>query len=163
MKQRVGFVSNSSSSSFIVAFPRFPESAEDVQQILFGKEAVFKSPFHDDEGWRTLDVAETVYEDCNKGPINYARMLCLVQRGWFEGCPELPPCDKDEATWRESLRDWEKESLAVAKLLCNKFFKENKGAVILTFKYCDNDSAYYSALEHGDIFRALPHTRISHH
>lgn len=37
MKVRNGFVSNSSSSSFIVIFPRAPTSAEDLHGLLFGK------------------------------------------------------------------------------------------------------------------------------
>jgi hypothetical protein len=36
MKTRSGFVSNSSSSSFIVTFPHKPESPEDVFSMLFG-------------------------------------------------------------------------------------------------------------------------------
>ena len=35
MKIRAGFVSNSSSSSFVVAFPKQPESAQDVLEMLF--------------------------------------------------------------------------------------------------------------------------------
>jgi len=36
MKVRNGFVSNSSSSSFIVAWNKKPESVEEVKNILFG-------------------------------------------------------------------------------------------------------------------------------
>ena len=38
MKIRAGFVRNSSSSSFIVAFPHKPEYIEDVNKMLFGKQ-----------------------------------------------------------------------------------------------------------------------------
>lgn len=36
MKIRNGFVSNSSSSSFIVSFDKKPSSAEELREILFG-------------------------------------------------------------------------------------------------------------------------------
>lgn len=38
MKIRSGFVSNSSSNSFIVIFPTEPKSVDDVKNFLFDKE-----------------------------------------------------------------------------------------------------------------------------
>ena len=35
MKIRNGFVSNSSSSSFVVAFPKMPKDVQELKQILF--------------------------------------------------------------------------------------------------------------------------------
>lgn len=48
MKVRNGFVSNSSSSSFIVIFPRAPTSAEDVHELLFGKDHVLFDSYDGD-------------------------------------------------------------------------------------------------------------------
>jgi hypothetical protein len=31
------------------------------------------------------------------------------------------------------------------------------------FSYCDNDGTFESNMEHGEIFRRLPHVRISNH
>jgi hypothetical protein len=42
MKMRNGFVSNSSSSSFIVGLPKKPESKEEVKQIVFNGENSFR-------------------------------------------------------------------------------------------------------------------------
>ena len=48
MKIRNGFVSNSSSSSFIVIFPRAPTSAEDLHELLFGKSHLVIDAYADD-------------------------------------------------------------------------------------------------------------------
>lgn len=53
MKIRNGFVSNSSSSSFIVAFPKKPETENELKDILFGKgytiEEEYKNTYHDEK------------------------------------------------------------------------------------------------------------------
>ena len=38
MKIRTGFVSNSSSSSFVVAFSHRPKSVKDLKEMMFGKQ-----------------------------------------------------------------------------------------------------------------------------
>lgn len=50
MKTRKGFVSNSSSSSFIVAFPKPIEemSVEDVRQLMFGEQKNTEDVYGDD-------------------------------------------------------------------------------------------------------------------
>jgi len=52
MKIRNGFVSNSSSSSFVVVFPKKPDSIEELKDILFGKgynlDEIYPFGFNDD-------------------------------------------------------------------------------------------------------------------
>jgi hypothetical protein len=64
MKIRNGFVSNSSSSSFIVAFDSKPESVEGLVKTLFGPGST------PDEIWKggltKSEVAERVFDDINK-------------------------------------------------------------------------------------------------
>lgn len=44
-----------------------------------------------------------------------------------------------------------------------KFLKDNKDKDIYVFEYSDNDGPLQTMLEHGEIFKRLPHIRISHH
>ena len=66
MKIRNGFVSNSSSSSFVVAFPRKPKSEKDVLDFMFGgKEGGIGSVCYND-GLSYRQVSERVYRDIEK-------------------------------------------------------------------------------------------------
>lgn len=64
MKIRCGFVSNSSSSSFIVSFPKMPESAEDVLKYLFGADAKNDQQieYYDNET-SAMAIANQVWQD----------------------------------------------------------------------------------------------------
>ena len=65
MKTRNGFVSNSSSSSFVIAFPHKPTSIEEVGKMLFGDRYgpnnLLRQEYYDDvyEG----ELAETIFKD----------------------------------------------------------------------------------------------------
>ena len=56
MKIRTNFVSNSSSSSFLVALPKIPTNAEDIKSILFGKEEKAGK-------FTTLELSKIIWRD----------------------------------------------------------------------------------------------------
>lgn len=66
MKTRNGFVSNSSSSSFVVAFPKEPKKFEDVFDAMFdGKEGGIS--VYDMDGMSHNQIAEEVWKDIDGG------------------------------------------------------------------------------------------------
>jgi hypothetical protein len=68
MKTRNGFVSNSSSSSFVVAFPKKPKSFEDVHKMMFdGKDGGIQ-PYDFVDGLSYSQIAKRVWDDIKKKP-----------------------------------------------------------------------------------------------
>ncbi len=63
MKIRNGFVSNSSSSSFILKLPHYPSSYEDMKKMLLGDEDPLVLTHYDDTAFPTRQVIEIIYRD----------------------------------------------------------------------------------------------------
>jgi hypothetical protein len=143
MKKRKGFVSNSSSSSFIVAFSKKPESVEEMQKLLFDDDQYFQSPYSD-EKWSSSRIAEIVLNDMGT-PATMQEMRRLVSYDY----------DYDE--------DIDDDILTGDALTLNRMVKDNPEKEFYIFRYSDNDGKMYTAMEHGNLFNNLPEIRISHH
>jgi len=63
MKIRKGFVSNSSSSSFILKLDKIPSSIEEMKVILFGENPPLLTAHWGDDAILTQRVAQIVYDD----------------------------------------------------------------------------------------------------
>lgn len=97
MKLRTGFVSNSSSSSFVVAFKKKPQEHE-LLDILFpfskegGRPGVSSPWNYDDEASVGVDAVTTktiIWEQLkDQKPLTKKQILEEIRSGWFEGHPD---------------------------------------------------------------------------
>jgi len=171
MKVRNGFVSNSSSSSFVVIFPRKPNSSDEVKQWMFGNSEFMPCPYtYGDQpsSYSTNEIAQTVWKDIlEQKPSSEEKALEEIRSGWFDGIPELPGFNLSEEEHDKAWENWERKCKAVSKEVLDRFLQKHEFDpnvnVLYVFEYCDNDGHYFTTLEHGDTFRNLPHIKTSKH
>lgn len=112
MKIRKGFVSNSSSSSFILALDKKPKSVSEMKELLFGDAEFYYDPYYDEsssyfqnrtEKYPTKTVAKTVFEDIkDQKPMTLEDIAEELSSGW--GQDELV-----DGTKRPEYSDFRKE------------------------------------------------------
>ena len=61
MKKRIGFISNSSSSSFVVGFPRIPKDEKDLHDMMFPMGAENITPY--DETMTSKEICSIVFSE----------------------------------------------------------------------------------------------------
>jgi hypothetical protein len=173
MKKRNGFVSNSSSSSFIVTFPKKPESKEELAEIMGDchplgytrdQEYVLKNVWEDLQPQLNNPsyIADSIlfenYEvDFSNDLYDYQYRLndlfseCLYSFGdavWNNTVSEKEVLKKFYNTILEKINESEQKVNDTTEFVAR-------------FHYSDEGSQ--GDLEHGEIFRNLEHRRISHH
>lgn len=134
MKIRKGFVSNSSSTSFIVAFPKEMKSPDDIKEVLFdNKDAV--SAMYYDEAFSTSDLAALVYRCYLDGDIDK-----------LEGDSEDSPKGEEEVINELSQRYYYCASnVHVPDLITGEY--HNDGWSFDPSKYCGSDQTLLDKLE----------------
>jgi hypothetical protein len=173
MKIRNGFISNSSSSSFVVAFPSMPESEKELCQWMFGDEEFHNYLNQSDGMYKTSDIAEIVMKNIKK--TTKSEITDTIRRGWFPGYKDLPgyynnwdevrkiDFNKEPEKWQAKVQEGEQENLKRSQAIAKKFMTENTGAFFCTFSYSDNDGYFGAMMEHSKIFNKLSHIQINCH
>jgi len=167
VKIRNGFVSNSSSSSFLVAFKTQPTSVEHLREMLFG-ELVHIAQYGDPIS--TQEAAEVVWRDMqrqerpptrdeiedNMGTKAYSQVY-EENDGWRVRSKKTR--EEQELQHAEDTR----RCSVLAEQMADEFLQQAEGGRIYAFSYSDNDGNLESTLEHYGIFDKLPHVTISNH
>lgn len=164
MKTRTGFVSNSSSSSFVIGFPKKPETVAEMKETLFpeGKSQsiqCYGSTYGADQ------VAETVFNDIkDQKPLTKKKILAAIREGEFEGMPRYPDSifRLNGQAYHDAWAKYEADRLVAAQAFYEKKLATSK-LKYFEVEYSDNDGDYGSTLEHGDTFSNITHIRVSHH
>lgn len=180
MKTRTGFVSNSSSSSFVVAFPHIPKGVAEVHELLFKTDRTGTVDYYEYET-STTNVAAQVWDDIHAQLKNFPHSKIFIRTevsGYGGGDrPRQRIAEDAEMSFEEIegiLEDGGPAAKLVEKLVSQYFDSEDDAAVqefldehadevIFHFHYSDNDGEFFTIMEHGDIFWKLPHYRIGHH
>jgi len=158
MKTRRGFVSNSSSSSFVIALPKVPENADELQKLLFGNEKWYSNLYYKSSRYDTKTVAQTVFNDLNSQATHFQ----MLEVG-LGGCDASINYDDYEDV--NGVVDWDRYQMELRKAGLEKLeclIEANEGCVFYVLEYSDSTS-YGSALEQGDLFKAIPHIKINNH
>lgn len=164
MKTRSRFVSNSSSSSFVLAFNKAPQNVDEMRKILFGENSTGTEIVHIYDFWgqfNSQEISERVLKDLREVNESSQDFEFDVYSGYYDGLPELNGFKKgssydwkayDEAIWNYGKKTW------------NSFKKDNNGCIFYIVNYGDRYGDSLSAtIEHGDIFNKIPHLVASHH
>lgn len=169
MKIRNGFVSNSSSSSFIVVFDEDPrDNPEYLKRILYDN-MDFIRPEYDHMGdsiSTDVLVSGILNELRNKKQATIADLVELLKDNMvsyqekmflYEMNSKSPEYEKMEEEL--NIREF-KLAMNVAK----KFDAETaKGKFVFVMEFSDGDGNIGTQLEHGGTFNNLQHYIISHH
>lgn len=159
--KRMGFVSNSSSSSFIVGFSKRPKDAKEMKKVLFGSEKRYLNPFcYDDKDARSWDtdlIATIVWNDIERQSSALKHeILNELNSGYIEEIDK----ELDKLDYRDD--DYVEKRDAILDKYSEKHAEKFAGKEVYIFKYEDNTSIG-AAMEHGGLFKNLPYIRVSNH
>jgi len=188
MKSRAGFVSNSSSSSFVVAFSEVPETVEEMQELLFAGEKGLESPWKE---WETNRpelypaeiVAKTVFEDLERArsvgteefDMSEGDIIEELNKYMYFSDDDLPDCwalAKKFANGNTTNKEFdqrfkecieEKHIPLIREKVAKMLFDAGPLSTVVMFTYGDEYGHYGAVLEHGGLFKRLPHITISNH
>lgn len=158
MKIRNGFVSNSSSSSFVVGFKSLPQNEDEMREMLFGDGEAF-------DGLSAAEAARIVFGDfADQLPMTVNEIVEEVASGWVDGITHTDmPSHLQSGQYQAWFEEEDKRIHAQAVDMVKALLESNKGVAFFKFHFGDESGGAFGILEHGGTFDRLPSITISHH
>jgi hypothetical protein len=185
MKIRTGFVSNSSSTSFIVGFDKKPKTIGQLLDLMFPDYHISSTISYYDTYTSKTEVVERVWKDMGKQLTSKAVEVFIDEYADHFAYGDVSHSYPEKTEIYDKLREkygdgyykTEEYREAIGKLeeKEDKMVEERKpkykeeahrildGKKCFFFEYHDNVGEGESLLEHGNIFRNLPHIAINNH
>jgi len=170
MKTRNGFVSNSSSSSFIVAFDKRPETPADLKEALFDPDQKMWVGAYNGS-WNVDEIVSAMMCDGEIGEdVTRERLIEIIRSGHFDGYPENPTWNRYDLDFGSP--EWDRLNEqhdavveeAAGRVAACFLTKLQEKTALLHWEFADDCGGQMEAdMEHGNLFRNLHHIRISKH
>jgi hypothetical protein len=188
MKIRTGFVSNSSSSSFVVAFSYENPTVEQILEVfkpraymsyscLITGQEIGNALVRDTQEQKGILICEDnlgelsgmvnddwEFNECLQDPW-YQKLAILIKERFAELKKEEPESSIEQEGWKiKQFVDNFTDNLGNSDL--HNWIKKNESQYAFAYSYCDEGGGCGSALEHGDHWNNVPKESLlyeSHH
>lgn len=181
MRIKTGFVTNSSSSSFMVAWPNKIVKLEDILKYIPQKDKA-KQVFDDSKRFDPIlmnpndkKIIHVISEEMTNGYMDEIESQLNVGGSSWDGYGNFKDnfmvrhriteddLKEDYYTGNLIWEEYDNYRLILAQELAVKFCKENEGRFLYVYEYGDEDGSFFSEMEHGETFRSVNHIHISKH
>lgn len=163
MKIRLGFITNSSSSSFLVAFKKVPTTVEEMHDLLFGGEVrPLESRYVESQRYTTMDAAAKILADLQEvKPLDVIGVQEWVS-GYCQDWDIPDDWDTEDCTEasKELFRQIAENIKAEARAHSSQFLADTAGSTFYALTYGDETDGELGQVCEVYAFDRVPNLNI---